>query len=101
MWNSVRESVRNATEDFDRLLELRSKSNNNSKVGKQGNKNAMTNVVTPNTIPKFTVPPLLTYASTDLVQEEEKHFEVHCDSDKSSRRSSFNKGFNYLYSNTF
>ena len=116
MWNSVRESMRVAGEDLDRFL----RGDLNSAAGdrQEASKNAMTNVVTPNSIPKFTVPPLLNYPNStagvdhqhhnhdEFQQQQEYRFGVGVgggggggggqldgfESTRSSRRNSFTKG---------
>ena len=70
MWNSVRESVRHATEDLDKFLDIRRRNTDDSS-GKCNGKNAMKNVVTPQSIPAFTVPPLLSSCANGFREEED------------------------------
>ena len=70
MWNSVRESVRHATEDLDKFLDIRRRNTDDS-GGKCNGKNAMKNVVTPQSIPAFTVPPLLSSCANSFKEEED------------------------------
>lgn len=71
MFNSIRQSVKHATEDLDKFLDIRKRNTDDDDASsKYNSKNAMKNVVTPQSIPAFTVPPLLSNCLNGFQDEE-------------------------------